>query len=87
MATVAVEEVASLDVRAVQHPAQAALHLLGEGGVHRAAFDEAHAAGRRAASERGRMQARKGGPEGASGCIYLKAGLQPEKRPHIPWRL
>lgn len=87
MATVAVEEVAGLGVRAVQHPAQAALQLLGEAGVHWAAFDEAHAAGRRAASESGRMQAQKGEPERGSGGEHLKAGLQLEKRPHILWRV
>lgn len=45
MALVAGEEVAGLGVRAVQRPARDALQLLQEGGAHRAALDEAHAAG------------------------------------------
>ena len=45
MALVAGEEVAGLGVRAVQRSARAALQLLLKGGAHRAALDEAHAAG------------------------------------------
>lgn len=45
MALVTGEEVAGLGVRAVQRPARDALQLLQEGGAHRAALDEAHAAG------------------------------------------
>lgn len=68
---VLVEAVEGVDVRAVQHLVWAAQHLLHEGGVHRAALDQAQAAGPRATSGRGRTRARH----------QSQPQLQPQPRP------